>query len=426
MSPLVFAMRLFRSALTLPLLFASSSKGESIELRQLTPSVLHSSTVYDAIIVGGGPSGLSALSGLARVRRNVLLIDSGEYRNGPTRHTHDVIGSDGVTPAYFRWKAREQISSYPTVSAINGTVDKIDVDDTASKGTLFSVKATFPSGEKATVGARKIVLATGLRDVLPLTPGIRENWGQGIFWCLWCDGYEHADQSMGLLCDLSAVPGNVFEVETLNSDIIAFVNGTDTEVARAKASRKVPDWERFLAQRNVTIENRTIERVTRLANGSEGSGDRNPNAATAPEHDLFRVDFLEKGPSVERAAFLASFPVEQQSSLGADMGIRIDGVKLFADQSIGLQTNIAGVYAVGDANSDNSTNVPHAMYSGKRAAVYMHIKLSKEDISAAVATDTLEERTSPLDPRAVWEEMNGGSTDFLDAGEFRDHLDDIS
>lgn len=52
-------------------------------------------THYDAIIVGGGPSGLSALSGLARVRRKVLLIDSGEYRNSATRHMHDVIGSDG-------------------------------------------------------------------------------------------------------------------------------------------------------------------------------------------------------------------------------------------------------------------------------------------------------------------------------------------
>lgn len=50
---------------------------------------------YDAIVVGGGPAGLSALSGLARVRRKVLLIDSGEYRNGVTRHMHDVIGFDG-------------------------------------------------------------------------------------------------------------------------------------------------------------------------------------------------------------------------------------------------------------------------------------------------------------------------------------------
>lgn len=50
---------------------------------------------YDAVVVGGGPAGLSALSGLARVRRNTLLIDSGDYRNGPTRHMHDVLGYDG-------------------------------------------------------------------------------------------------------------------------------------------------------------------------------------------------------------------------------------------------------------------------------------------------------------------------------------------
>lgn len=54
------------------------------------------STIYDAIVVGGGPAGLSALSGLARVRRNAILIDSGEYRNNATRHMHDVIGLDGM------------------------------------------------------------------------------------------------------------------------------------------------------------------------------------------------------------------------------------------------------------------------------------------------------------------------------------------
>lgn len=51
---------------------------------------------FDAIVIGGGPSGLSALSGLARVRRKVLLIDSGDYRNGPTRHLHDLPGNDGT------------------------------------------------------------------------------------------------------------------------------------------------------------------------------------------------------------------------------------------------------------------------------------------------------------------------------------------
>lgn len=54
---------------------------------------------YEAIVVGGGPAGLAALSALARVRRKALLIDSGEYRNGPTRYMHDVLGYDGNSPS---------------------------------------------------------------------------------------------------------------------------------------------------------------------------------------------------------------------------------------------------------------------------------------------------------------------------------------
>lgn len=80
----------FRSVALLLLAFAAVS--------QTTPSPQASSipaTDYDVVIVGGGPAGLSALSGLSRVRRTSLLIDSGEYRNGLTRHMHDVIGNDG-------------------------------------------------------------------------------------------------------------------------------------------------------------------------------------------------------------------------------------------------------------------------------------------------------------------------------------------
>ena len=88
-----------RSSLALSLLaLASQSLGAAVpqvsqpdEIEVDIPD-----TDYDAIIVGGGPAGLSVLSALARVRRNVLLIDSGEYRNQPTRHMHDVIGFDGT------------------------------------------------------------------------------------------------------------------------------------------------------------------------------------------------------------------------------------------------------------------------------------------------------------------------------------------
>ncbi|KAJ8121848.1 hypothetical protein ONZ43_g1804 [Nemania bipapillata] len=383
-----------------------------------TKTISERSTTYDAVIVGGGPAGLSALSGLARVRRNVLLIDSGEYRNDPTRHMHDVIGNDGLSPAFFRWKARNQLAYYQSVSMVNGTVTKIDVAGANSTADApFTVRATFPSGEIATVGAKGVILATGLSDIIPSTPGVIQNWGKGIFWCPWCDGNEHADQPLGILSDLNEAASLVQEISTLNSNIIAFVNGTNTPEMRAATDTKFPGWEQYLELRNITVENRTIASLVRLA---DGGANEHPEAPTFPEHDLFRVDFTE-GPSVERAAFFASFPNKQHSNVGADMGVRLDGGRLAADGARGLMTNIPGVYAIGDANADNVTNVPHAMFSGKRAAVFLHVALARQETAALLASHnatSLNERSLDLDPRSIWQQMNGGKADLLDAGEF--------
>lgn len=186
----------------------------------------------------------------------------------------------------------------------------------------------------------------------------------------WCDGNEHADQPLGILSDLNEAASLVQEISTLNGDIIAFVNGTNTPEMSAATDTKFPGWKQYLDLRNITIENRTIAAIVRL---SDGGANEHLEAPTFPEHDLFRVDFTE-GPSVQRAAFFASFPNKQHSGVGADMGVRLDGGKLAADNARGLMTNIPGVYAIGDANADNVTNVPHAMFSGKRAAVFLHGK----------------------------------------------------
>jgi thioredoxin reductase len=274
----------------------------------------------------------------------------------------------GVTPAYFRWAARQQLSHYTTVTMINGTVVKITPAD--AQNTHFTVTSRNPAGTAETnLTARKIVLATGLRDILPDTPGVRENWGQGIFWCPWCDGHEHADQPLGLLGSLDNVPAAVREMLTLNKDIVALVNGTDTPEFRALTDSKLANWQKYLEIHNVKVDNRTITRITRLREGTDGNED--PSLPTIAEHDLFRVEFTE-GEPVDRAAFLAAFSSEQTSKVGEEMGVQLWGGRLAVDPTAGLVTNVPGVYAVGDANSDNTTNVPHALFSGKRTAVYLH------------------------------------------------------
>ncbi|KAI9901153.1 hypothetical protein N3K66_002970 [Trichothecium roseum] len=405
---------IFKPLLLLPL--AAQALGAAVPKPDQQQNANAADGEYDAIVIGGGPAGLSALSGLARVRRNVLLIDSGEYRNQPTRHMHDVIGFDGVTPAYYRTAARDQIAHYDTVTMTNGTVTAIK-DDTpqGSNNTLFTVTSSSPNGTAAaTHRARKVVLATGLRDLLPSTPGIQENWGRGIFWCPWCDGHEHADQGLGFLAGFEEIAGLVREVATLNSDVVAFVNGTDTPEARAAAEASFPRFESYLALKNVTVYNQTISAVTRLHEADP----TDPNVPTAPENDLFQVEFADGSAPVERNAFLVSYPDEQRSTIGADLGVRLDGGRLAADASKGYLSNIKGVYAVGDANADNSTNVPHALYTGKKAAVFLHVQLEREIAQDQI--DEWEESHEKRDEehRAVWERMNGDEGDILHAGDY--------
>ncbi|KAK0758835.1 hypothetical protein N5P37_008319 [Trichoderma harzianum] len=379
---------------------------------------------YDVIIVGGGPAGLSAASGLARVRRNVLLIDSGEYRNAATRHVHDVIGFDGVTPAYFRWVARKQISRYGTTNLVNGTVTKIQPE---ANNSYFTVSADYPGDNNLTFTTRKVVLATGLRDLLPSTPGLIENWGKGIYWCPWCDGHEHADQQLGILGPLEKATDAIREIISLNRDIILFVNGTDTPEQRAATEKGFPKWEHYLKLHDIKIDNRTLTSIKRLANGT--TGDEDPSLPSHPEHDLFQLNF-ETGAPVLRAALLTNFDTAQMSNLGEETGVALYGGRLAADQSRGMVTNIPGIFAIGDANSDNVTNVPHAMYNGKRAAVYIQVEIETENAEAEAENAEVEIDNTEVElevvlakrdlqdhMRVLWERMNVPG-EILYAGEF--------
>ncbi|KAK1244219.1 hypothetical protein MKX08_002357 [Trichoderma sp. CBMAI-0020] len=374
---------------------------------------------YDAIIVGGGPAGLSAASGLARVRRNVLLIDSGEYRNAQTRHLHDVIGFDGVTPAYFRWLARKQILHYGTVNLVNGTVTRIQPE---ANNSYFTVSADYPGNNKVVFTTRKVILATGLRDLLPSTPGFAENWGKGIFWCPWCDGHEHADQQLGILGPLSKAVEAVREIITLNRDIILLANGTDTPEERAIAENGFPTWENYLKLRNIDIDNRIITSLKRLSNGTIGNED--PGLPSNPEHDLFQLNF-ETGEPALREAILTNFDTAQKSNLGEETGVALYGGRLAADKNNGLVTNIHGIFAIGDANSDNVTNIPHAMYSGKKTAVHIQVELEIENSEVELEIEGAEAKLVTLSTkrglqdhmRILWSRMNELG-DALYAGDF--------
>lgn len=138
---------------------------------------------YDLIVVGGSFAGLSAAIQAARARRNVLVIDAGQPRNRFAEHSHGFLGQDGRAPGAILDDARRQLLAYPTAKLVNGLAD-----EAAAAGAGFEI--TTDRGE--TFGAARLVLATGVRDILPDVPGLAEHWGKSVLHCPYCHGFEVA------------------------------------------------------------------------------------------------------------------------------------------------------------------------------------------------------------------------------------------
>ncbi|MFI8966914.1 NAD(P)/FAD-dependent oxidoreductase [Streptomyces sp. NPDC053493] len=167
-------------------------------------------TSYDVIVIGGGAGGLNAALVLARARRTVAVVDAGEPRNAPSAHMHSFLSRDGVSPLTVLETGRAEIARYGAV-LLQGRVDQVD----AAEAGGYVVR--LAGG--ATLGARHVVLATGLRDRLPEIPGVRALWGEDVHFCPYCHGYEVRDQPIVVLGVHPASPGQALLLRQWSSDV---------------------------------------------------------------------------------------------------------------------------------------------------------------------------------------------------------------
>jgi thioredoxin reductase len=143
---------------------------------------------YDVVVVGGGAAGLSGAVALARSRRPVLVVDAGSPRNAPAGYVHNFLTRDGAPPAQIYAIGRDEVTRY------GGRVETGLVTALSRDGECFRVEI----GDRA-VTARRLLIATGLRDELPDVPGLAARWGIDVLHCPYCHGWEVRDQRVGIL-----------------------------------------------------------------------------------------------------------------------------------------------------------------------------------------------------------------------------------
>ncbi len=113
-------------------------------------------TLYDVVIVGAGPAGLSAALVLGRCRRRVLLCDSGTPRSWAAHRMHGFLSRDGMELPRFRSTCRKQLQRYPSVEFV--PLEAVSVSGSAREH--FAV--CLADGSRFT--SRLLLLATGVFD----------------------------------------------------------------------------------------------------------------------------------------------------------------------------------------------------------------------------------------------------------------------
>jgi thioredoxin reductase len=207
----------------------------------------------DAVVIGGGAAGLNGALMLARSRREVVVIDSGTPRNAPAEGVHGLLGLDGTPPAELLARGRAEVRGYGGRVVAGEVASAAPADPSPEGDPRFTV--TLADGRS--VRARRLLVATGLRDVLPDVPGLARHWGHGVVHCPYCHGWEVRDEPIGVL---ATGPGSVHHAllfRQLTGDLVYFTRGTGLDA----------DTRARFAARGIAVVDDAVDRVVTADDG---------------------------------------------------------------------------------------------------------------------------------------------------------------
>lgn len=295
---------------------------------------------FDVIIIGGSYSGLSAAMSLGRSLRQVLVIDSGLPCNRQTPHSHNFITQDGEKPAVISAKAKLQVELYKTVHFYNGLATKAIKNEAG-----FEISTE--SGEIFT--SRKVLFATGVKDLIPKINGFAECWGISVLHCPYCHGYEVKNEKTAIIANGETAFDFAKLISNWTKDLRLCTNGKSTLTF---------EQAQILQQHNVQIFEEEIDSF---------------------EHTKGYIEniIFKNQEKVAVKAIYARPPFEQHCNLPKDLGCEINEQGLLKVDAM-QKTNIPGVYASGDCTTQ-MRSVAIAVSTGSFAGAVINKDLIDED-----------------------------------------------
>ena len=303
--------------------------------------------MLDVVVIGGSFAGLSAALQLARASRSVFVIDAGEPRNRASAAAHGVPGWHGVPPADILARFRADLAGYPTVRVLEDGAEHIT-------GEIDAYHVITASGQS--FDARRIILAHGVRDILPDLPGLSEATGRTVLHCPYCHGYEVKGQPLAVLATgpMAAHQAHMLRADW-SDDVTVLVNGAEGLN------------ESGLVAAGIKFEHRAPVRLA----GAEGIGVR-----------------FQDGSETQFAAVFTAPKVSLAQSPADGLGVGMSDGPMGPYVRTGpmQQTDMPGVFAAGDLATP-MWNVNFAVGDGARAGTGCHQSLLFPDFIPALEKD---------------------------------------
>jgi thioredoxin reductase len=304
--------------------------------------------LYDCIVIGAGPAGLSAALFLARYRRNVLTLHHNSPRNIYSHGVHGFLGHHGITPAELLSRGRNEVLSHGG-QIVEGCATGLEH---LSPGHFRVVLDPLANGSQRAdrslaLETRRVLLATGLRDLTPDCEGFREFYGSSVFHCHDCDGFEVSGKRVAVLGHGKKTIGFTLELLTWTNQLTLLTDGHSVEATL--------DQKRKLEAFKIPIREDKVV-------GLDGDLD---------SRQLQRMKFAT-GESLECEALFFNLGIEPASRLHEMLGCRLQDDFVWVDRT--QQTSVDGVYAAGDI-TPNSQLAIVAAAEGAMAAIHIHDSL---------------------------------------------------
>ena len=302
---------------------------------------------HDVVVIGGGAAGLNGALMLARSLRRVVVADAGEPRNAPADGVHGLLGHDGLPPSALLERGRAEVRRYGG-RVVRGEVTTVVHEEGGFRVHLADGRSTR---------CRRLLLATGVVDVLPDVPGLAERWSRDVVHCPYCHGWEVRGQRIGVL---STGPMSGHQA-------LMFGQLSDRVVVLAHTAPPDEETRERLAVRGIPVAAGQVVQV--LTTGDRLSGVR-----------------LEDGSVVELDVVATATRVEPRgellAALARDLGLEAvehpSGAAVHVPVGMAGTTAVPGVWAAGNV-ADPMAQVGASAAAGAMAGAHINGDLVMEE-----------------------------------------------